>query len=60
MSNDHQKYAETTVVAEKTRPKLQRPPLYRVFLLNDDFTPMDFVVEILEGFFGMNREKATA
>ena len=36
-----------------------RPPLYRVLLLNDDFTPMEFVVHILQMFFGMNREKAT-
>ncbi len=40
-------------------PKLKRPPLYRVLLLNDDFTPMEFVVHILQMFFGMNREKAT-
>ncbi len=35
------------------------PPLYKVLLLNDDFTPMDFVVEVLQRFFGMNRERAT-
>ena len=40
-------------------PKLKRPPLYKVVLLNDDYTPMEFVVEVLEGFFGMDREKAT-
>ena len=40
-------------------PKLKKPPLYRVILLNDDYTPMDFVVEILRVFFGMNVEKAT-
>jgi ATP-dependent Clp protease adaptor protein ClpS len=43
----------------ESKPKLKRPPLYKVMLLNDDYTPMDFVVEILEIFFGMNREKAT-
>jgi ATP-dependent Clp protease adaptor protein ClpS len=43
----------------ETKPTLKRPPLYKVMLLNDDYTPMDFVVEILEKFFGMNREKAT-
>ncbi len=40
-------------------PKLKRPSLYRVVLLNDDYTPMEFVVHILENFFSMNREKAT-
>ena len=41
------------------KPKLKRPPLYRVILLNDDYTPMEFVVQVLEQFFGMNREQAT-
>lgn len=41
-------------------PKLKRPPLYKVLLLNDDYTPMEFVVEILEVFFAMSREKATS
>jgi ATP-dependent Clp protease adaptor protein ClpS len=44
-------------VAE-TRPKLRRPPLFKVLLLNDDFTPMEFVVQVLETFFAMTREKA--
>lgn len=42
-----------------SKPKLKRPSMYRVMLLNDDYTPMDFVVEILEVFFSMSREKAT-
>ena len=41
------------------RPKLKRPPLFKVVLINDDYTPMEFVVHILEAFFGMNRETAT-
>lgn len=41
------------------KPQLKRPSMYRVVLLNDDYTPMDFVVHVLEVFFGMNREKAT-
>jgi ATP-dependent Clp protease adaptor protein ClpS len=41
------------------KPKLKRPPMYKVILLNDDYTPMEFVVHILELFFNMNREKAT-
>jgi len=41
------------------KPKLKRPAMYKVILLNDDYTPMEFVVHVLERFFGMNREKAT-
>ncbi|MEQ1531179.1 MAG: ATP-dependent Clp protease adapter ClpS [Methylococcales bacterium] len=41
------------------KPKLKRPPLYKVILLNDDFTPMDFVIEVLMDFFAMPQEKAT-
>lgn len=44
---------------ESVEKKLSPPSMYKVVLLNDDYTPMDFVVEILEVFFGMNREKAT-
>jgi ATP-dependent Clp protease adaptor protein ClpS len=42
-----------------TKPKTQRPPLYKVLLLNDDYTPMEFVVHVLERFFQKNREAAT-
>lgn len=41
------------------KPALKRPPLYKVVLLNDDYTPMEFVVDVLEQFFGLNRERAT-
>ena len=47
------------LAVQETKPKLKRPPLYKVFLLNDDFTPMEFVVEILKIFFGMDEERAT-
>lgn len=43
----------------EAKPKLKAPSMYKVMLLNDDYTPMDFVVEILEKFFAMGREKAT-
>ncbi len=47
------------VVVEEARPKLKKPPLYRVVLINDDYTPMEFVVEVLQSIFGMERPKAT-
>jgi ATP-dependent Clp protease adaptor protein ClpS len=47
------------LAVETSKPEVVRPPLYQVVLLNDDFTPMDFVVEVLQTFFTMNREKAT-
>jgi len=43
---------------EEARPKLKRPPLYRVILLNDDYTPMEFVVSVLEGVFGLDHGSA--
>lgn len=44
---------------QEDRPKLKRPPLYRVILLNDDYTPMEFVVQVLQKVFGMDRSTAT-
>jgi ATP-dependent Clp protease adapter protein ClpS len=44
---------------EVEKQKVSPPPLYRVLLLNDDYTPMDFVVGVLQSFFGMTREQAT-
>jgi ATP-dependent Clp protease adaptor protein ClpS len=41
-----------------TRPKTKRPPLYKVLILNDDYTPMEFVVHVLERFFGMTHAQA--
>jgi len=48
-----------TSVVTRTRPKTKRPNLYRVLLLNDDYTPMEFVVHVLERFFNKPREAAT-
>jgi ATP-dependent Clp protease adaptor protein ClpS len=46
-------------IIQEARPKLKRPLLYKVILLNDDYTPMEFVVVVLERFFYKNREEAT-
>jgi ATP-dependent Clp protease adaptor protein ClpS len=43
----------------ETRPKTKRPPLYKVMILNDDYTPMEFVVHVLERFFGLNTAQST-
>ena len=48
----------TGLIVEKSRAKPKRPPLYKVLLLNDDYTPMEFVVMLLIQFFGMNQEQA--
>ncbi len=53
------KDSDGDTLIQQAKPELKRPPLYKVILLNDDFTPMDFVVEILTDFFNMNRERAT-
>jgi ATP-dependent Clp protease adaptor protein ClpS len=47
------------VVVEESRPQVKQPPLYQVVLLNDDYTPMEFVVDVLEKFFSLNRPTAT-
>jgi ATP-dependent Clp protease adaptor protein ClpS len=46
-------------ILTRAQAKTKKPSMYRVLLLNDDFTPMDFVVHILERFFGKNRQEAT-
>ena len=48
-----------TGIITKTRSKTQRPPLYKVLILNDDYTPMEFVVFVIENFFNKSREDAT-
>ncbi|MCZ4259590.1 MAG: ATP-dependent Clp protease adapter ClpS [Limimaricola soesokkakensis] len=47
-----------TGVKVETRPKTKRPPLYKVLILNDDYTPMEFVVHVLERFFGLSHAQA--
>ena len=56
-SDEHDSDKDLGVVEAK--PELKRPSMYQVLLLNDDFTPMDFVIEVLVSFFYMNSEKAT-
>ncbi len=48
----------TGFIAEKSKPKSKKPPLYKVLLLNDDYTPMEFVVVLLMRLFRMNQEQA--
>ncbi|MEZ5811484.1 MAG: ATP-dependent Clp protease adapter ClpS [Rhizobiaceae bacterium] len=48
-----------TAVITRTRARTKKPGLYRVLILNDDYTPMEFVVHVLERFFSKNREEAT-
>ena len=56
-SDDNDDEGDTSVVV-KPRAKTKRPPLYKVLLLNDDYTPMEFVVHVLERFFGMTHAQA--
>jgi len=55
-SEDHD---EQTGVLLKTRPKTKKPSMYKVLLLNDDYTPMEFVVHVIEKFFNKNKQEAT-
>ncbi len=57
--SDADSIGDGSVIVQEEKPALRRPPMYKVVLLNDDYTPMEFVVEILERFFSMDREKAT-
>lgn len=50
---------DQSLATEEARPRVKRPPLYRVILLNDDYTPMEFVVQILEKVFSLDRSTAT-
>ena len=50
---------QDTGIATKARPKTKKPSMYKVLMLNDDYTPMEFVVTVLEKFFGMSIQQAT-
>jgi ATP-dependent Clp protease adaptor protein ClpS len=57
--NDGYGDGRNTAVATRAKPKTKKPSLYRVLVLNDDYTPMEFVVYVLENFFNKSREDAT-
>ena len=59
MSSDKEYQNDDGLAVEEARPKVKQPPMYKVVLLNDDYTPMEFVVYVLENFFNMGREQAT-
>jgi ATP-dependent Clp protease adaptor protein ClpS len=59
MANDNQIDHDSELAVEESRPEVKEPKLYKVILLNDDFTPMEFVVDVLQTFFNLNRENAT-
>ena len=59
MSKEKFNNSDQALLEDETKQELRQPPLYSVFLLNDDYTPMDFVVEVLEGVFGKTTEQAT-
>lgn len=56
MANDYELDDVLELVTE--RPEVKRPSLYKVILLNDDYTPMDFVIDVLESFFNFSREQS--
>lgn len=59
MPNKQQPMFEDHVLVEEAPPQLKKPSMYQVVLLNDDYTPMEFVVEVIQIFFGLDKEAAT-
>ncbi len=58
MSDEPKGPGDDTSILTKTKTKVERPPLYKVMLLNDDYTPMEFVVHVLERFFGLTHAQS--
>jgi len=59
MSNEKENQPDHGAVVAELEPEVKKPPMYKVLLLNDDYTPMDFVVSILKQYFHKNLEQAT-
>lgn len=59
MSDQEKTLKDDGLALQESPPEVKKPPMYKVIILNDDYTPMEFVVQILETFFRMDREKAT-
>ena len=57
--SDEEKESEGGLALQESKPEVKRPPLFKVVLINDDYTPMEFVVNVLESIFGMERTRAT-
>lgn len=56
--SEHEHEPGQGAAVEEAKPRLKSPPMYKVVMVNDDYTPMDFVVQVLQQFFHHNREKA--
>jgi ATP-dependent Clp protease adaptor protein ClpS len=56
--NDRNSHTSGNLAVEEAKPKTKKPPLFKVVLINDDYTPMEFVVHVLESFFRMDSETA--
>ena len=59
MSNEYESQQDRGIALEEARPEVKPPPMYKVVLLNDDFTPMDFVVDVIQTFFALGYDQAT-
>lgn len=59
MGEQEQSQNGSGLLVEEAKPRVKRPPLYQVVLLNDDYTPMEFVVDVLERIFNLDRTTAT-
>ncbi len=59
MANEQEHRGDEGLALQEAKPEVKEPSMYKVVLLNDDYTPMEFVVTLLERLFGLDREKAT-
>ena len=59
MSKEFESQHDRGITVEEARPEVKPPPMYKVVLLNDDFTPMDFVVDVIQTFFSLSYDRAT-